>query len=145
LLGPPNAQSSGEGAGVDVSGGEGRTNFRWRHGSFRCASSASRSSFRQAQALGNSPPKRARKSFTAAWPAWCVGASRIASRCALGLWSLVWKKRGWPGDEANVVAPEFAFGSFSPKCLSADGRHCVFVWFRPDAWNSVACRFETSP
>jgi hypothetical protein len=36
--------------------------------------------------------------------------------------------------------PQFAFGNFSPKWLDAAG-NCVFVWFRPDAWNSVACRF----
>jgi hypothetical protein len=62
-----------------------------------------------------------------------------------GPWRLIWKKFGWPGGETNVVDPLFAFGSFSPKWLSADGRDCVFVWFRPDAWNSVACSFETAP
>ena len=60
-----------------------------------------------------------------------------------GPWRLVMKEFGWPqGGEAQQT---FAFGNFSPKWLSADGRDCVFVWFRPDDWNSAACRFETAP
>jgi hypothetical protein len=51
------------------------------------------------------------------------------------------KQSGWP--QGGPVAQTFAFGNFSPKWLGADGS-CVFVWFRPDAWNSVACRFQTS-
>jgi len=52
------------------------------------------------------------------------------------------KEFGWPsGGEAP---PHFAFGSFSSKWLDADG-NCVFVWFRPDQWNSVSCRFVTDP
>lgn len=62
-----------------------------------------------------------------------------------GPWRLVWKKQGWPSDETDVVDALFAFGNFSPKWLSPDGRDCVFVWFQPDAWNSVACEFETAP
>ncbi len=58
-------------------------------------------------------------------------------------------EKRWP--EGDPGAPRrgelgrsFAFGSFSPKWLSADGRSCVFVWFRPDAWNSVACTLEVA-
>jgi hypothetical protein len=61
-----------------------------------------------------------------------------------GPWSVVMKKNGWPAGETSVVSASFAFGNFSPKWLSADGRDCVFVWFRPDSWNSVECRFETA-
>jgi hypothetical protein len=49
------------------------------------------------------------------------------------------KEFGWP--QGGEVSQSFAFGNFSPKWLSADGRQCVFVWFRPDAWNSVECEF----
>ncbi|UCF19740.1 MAG: hypothetical protein JSU87_17805 [Gemmatimonadota bacterium] len=57
-----------------------------------------------------------------------------------GPWSLVMKDFGWPA--GGEVDQTFAFGNFSAKWMSADGRRCVFVWFRPDAWNSVACEFQ---
>ncbi|MDH3458423.1 MAG: Ig-like domain-containing protein, partial [Gemmatimonadota bacterium] len=59
-----------------------------------------------------------------------------------GPWTLVLKEFGWP--QGGEVSPRFAFGNFSPKWLDSAG-NCVFVWFRPDAWNSVACRFATEP
>ncbi len=63
-----------------------------------------------------------------------------------GPWNVVLKESGWPGSDPSAppeseLSRTFAFGNFSPKWLSADGRQCVFVWFRPDRWNSVACRF----
>lgn len=57
-----------------------------------------------------------------------------------GPWSL--KESGWP--QGGEVNQSFAFGNFSPKWLSADGRECVFVWFRADAWNSVGCEFPVA-
>jgi len=61
-----------------------------------------------------------------------------------GPWSLVMKEFGWPDNDPNappedVVKRNFAYGNFSPKWLSTDGKRCVMVWFRPDSWNSVAC------
>ncbi len=67
-----------------------------------------------------------------------------------GPWNQVTKEFGWPGNDPNAPSESqlprtFAFGNFSPKWLSNDGRDCVFVWFRPDAWNSVGCHFEVNP
>jgi hypothetical protein len=66
-----------------------------------------------------------------------------------GPWNEVFRASEWPDGDPGAppsgdVARTFAFGNFSPKWLSTDGRQCVFVWFRPDAWNSVACEFQTS-
>ncbi len=61
-----------------------------------------------------------------------------------GPWNLVMKEWGWPSAETDAVSATFAFGNFSPKWFSADGHDFVFVWFRPDAWNSVAGRFITT-
>jgi hypothetical protein len=63
-----------------------------------------------------------------------------------GPWSVVLKESSWPEEDPDApasgdLARSFAFGSFSPKWMSADGTGCVFVWFRPDRWNSVACEF----
>jgi hypothetical protein len=57
-----------------------------------------------------------------------------------GPWTVVMKESEWP---RRGAPRQFAYGNFSPKWLSPDGA-CVFVWFRPDAWNSVGCRFETA-
>lgn len=57
-----------------------------------------------------------------------------------GPWTQVLKEQGWP--DGSPAARQFAFGNFSPKWLDADGR-CVFVWFRPDRWNSVECQLRT--
>jgi MYXO-CTERM domain-containing protein len=55
-----------------------------------------------------------------------------------GPWSLVLKDDHWPDGDDVPVSPSFTFGGFGPKWFSADGHHAVFVWFRPDRWNSVA-------
>ncbi|UCF19739.1 MAG: DUF4185 domain-containing protein [Gemmatimonadota bacterium] len=63
-----------------------------------------------------------------------------------GPWRLFKKVSGWLDQEPGApdIQNSATFGNFSPKWLGPNG-DCVFVWFRPDAWNSVACRFLTDP
>jgi hypothetical protein len=61
-----------------------------------------------------------------------------------GPWRVFFDAEGWPSDDPDApVAPRFAFGNFSPKWFSSDGRSGVFVWFHPDQWNSVEIELET--
>jgi len=60
-----------------------------------------------------------------------------------GPWSIFFDDDNWPADDPSApVAPRFAFGNFSPKWFSANGRSGVFVWFGPDRWNSVEIELE---
>jgi hypothetical protein len=55
-----------------------------------------------------------------------------------GPWSVVLREDDWPEDDPSSPVPaQFSFGSFGPRWFSPDGRNGVFVFFRPDAWNSV--------
>ena len=69
-----------------------------------------------------------------------------------GPWRLFRKEFAWLNSETGApdISNNATFGVFGPKWMGANGE-CAFVWFRPDAWNSVACQFlvdgtlDTSP
>lgn len=55
-----------------------------------------------------------------------------------GPWTTVLREYDWPSGEPSApVPPDVTFGVFSPKWFSPDGLSGVFVFFRPDNWNSV--------